>query len=502
MKIRKILIANRGEIAVRVINACRELGIKTVAVYSSADEEAVHTESADESYMIGQAPAAQSYLRQDMILSVARKAKCDAIHPGYGFLAENGEFADKVRESGLIFIGPPASAIRDMGEKTVARKIMQKAGVPVVPGTVDPVTDIEDARKTAAEIGYPVLIKAAGGGGGKGMRKVEKAKDFDDSFERAVSEATSSFGNPDVYIEKYLENPRHIEFQILADNHGNVVHLGERECTIQRRHQKVIEECPSPTLTEDERARFGEIAVTAAKACSYSNAGTVEFLMDKHRNFYFLEMNTRLQVEHPVTEYVTGIDIVYEQIRIASGEKLGYTQDNIKLKGHSIECRIYAEDPAEDFYPSTGTISYLRRPVGTGIRIDSGVVQDSEISVYYDPLVAKLICYGQDRNGVIRRSLSALDGYKVFGLKTNISFCHYVLNHPKFIKGDFDTNFIQDHFKPEQMNKFSKQEKMVIAAAAAVYRHNRKRPRNNKTAGNGEKPFSTWKLKGMQRSMR
>jgi len=501
MKIRKALIANRGEIAVRIINACREMGIKTAAVYSSADKNACHTERADESYLIGEAPASQSYLNQDKIIATARRSKCDAIHPGYGFLAENAQFAEKVRSAGLIFIGPPAKAIRDMGEKTVARRIMQEAGVPVVPGTVKPVKDMAEAQRAADEIGYPVLIKAAGGGGGKGMRKVGSPEEFSEGFERAVSEASSSFGNPDVYLEKYLENPRHIEFQVLADHHGNVIHLGERECSIQRRHQKVIEECPSPTLTPEERMKFGEIAVKAARACGYTNAGTVEFLMDRHRNFYFLEMNTRLQVEHPVTEYVTNIDIVYEQFRIASGEPLDLRQGDVTWRGHAIECRIYAEDPYNDFYPSIGTITHLRRPIGKGIRIDSGVEGNSEISVYYDPLIAKMICYGQTRNGAIQRSMQALDEYIVFGVRTNIPFCYFVLKHPRFRNGDFDTNFVGESYKPNYLNKFTARERAVIAAAAAYYRHGSSGPRFNNSGQDGRQ-VSSWKYAGMRESLR
>ncbi len=501
MKLKKVLIANRGEIAVRIINACREIGVQTVAVHSSADENACHSERADISCFIGGAPASESYLDQDKIISTALKTKCDAIHPGYGFLAENGEFAKKVRDSGLIFIGPPAEAIADMGDKTVARKIMQKAGVPVVPGTVEPLKNLEEARKTAEKLGYPVLIKAAGGGGGKGMRRADSAGELEEGFERAVSEATSSFGNPDVYLEKYLENPRHIEFQILADNHGNIIHLGERECSIQRRHQKVIEECPSPTLSHEERFRFGEIAVKAAKACGYTNAGTVEFLMDKQRNFYFLEMNTRLQVEHPVTEFVTNIDIVYEQLQIAAGEKLRIRQEDVSWRGHAIECRIYAEDPYNDFYPSVGVISHLRRPIGKGIRIDSGVEENSEISVYYDPLLAKMICYGQTREGAIQRSIQALDEYIVFGVKTNIAFCHFVLDHPEFINGDFDTNFISKFFSPEKLNKFSKNEKNIMAAAAAYYRHLQRGTQVNHSEYN-HSSISNWKRSGLFEAMR
>jgi len=501
MKIRKVLIANRGEIAVRIINACRELGIGTVAVYSTADANASHAERADESIHIGASPASESYLNQKKIIAAARKSRCDAVHPGYGFLAENAPFARKVQEAGLLFIGPPPDAIARMGDKTVARRIMQQAGVPVVPGTVRPLGTVQAARRTAEKIGYPVLIKAAGGGGGKGMRRVESPDDLKDGFNRAVSEARSSFGNPEVYLEKYLENPRHIEFQILADRFGNVIHLGERECSIQRRHQKVIEEAPSSVLTPDERSRFGEIAVRAAKACGYTNAGTVEFLMDRYRNFYFLEMNTRLQVEHPVTECVTNIDIVYEQFHLAAGEKLRRRQQDISWTGHAVECRIYAEDPYNEFYPSVGVITRLRRPAGKGIRVDSGVEENREISVYYDPIIAKMICHGQTREGAILRSLQALDEYIVFGVKTNIPFCHFVLKHPRFVSGDFDTDFVSREFRPEYLNRFGKTEKEIIAAAAAYYRHARRAAgasRTNERAG----AVSNWKISGLQESMR
>lgn len=499
MKIRKILIANRGEIAVRIINACRELGITSVAVFSSADRQSYHAHRADEAYYIGEAPASESYLKQQAIIDTALKAKCEAIHPGYGFLAENAQFAQKVREAGLLYIGPPPEAIAAMGDKPVARKMMMDASVPVVPGTAEPIPDAEAARSAAEEIGYPILIKAAGGGGGKGMRKIENASELEEGFARAVSEASSSFGNPQVYIEKLLESPRHIEFQILADNHGNVVHLNERECSIQRRHQKVIEEAPSPTLTEEERRNFGKIAVRAARTCGYTNAGTVEFLMDKHRNFYFLEMNTRLQVEHPVTEHVTHIDIVNEQIRIASGEKLRFRQENITWSGHAIECRIYAEDPDNDFYPSIGTVTRLHEPAGSGIRVDSGIEVNSEINVYYDPLIAKLICTAQTREGAIRRTKQALDDYSISGVKTNLAFCYFVLNHKRFQSGNFDTNFISDEFKPEKLNSLKREEKALAAAAAAFYKHH---DRAVKTVENNSISPKKWKIIGLQDAMR
>jgi len=499
MKIRKILIANRGEIAVRIINACRELGITSAAVFSSADKHSYHAERADEAYYIGEAPASESYLNQKAIIDTALKAKCGAIHPGYGFLAENAQFAGKVRKAKLLFIGPPPEAIAAMGDKPVARKIMIDAGVPVVPGTAEPVPDVRAARSAAEKIGYPILIKAAGGGGGKGMRKIENASELKEGFERAVSEASSSFDNPQVYIEKYLESPRHIEFQILADNYGNVVHLNERECSIQRRHQKVIEEAPSPTLTPEERDNFGKIAVTAAKACGYTNAGTVEFLMDKHRNFYFLEMNTRLQVEHPVTEQVTHIDIVNEQIRIASGEKLRFTQEDITCNGHSVECRIYAEDPDNDFYPSIGTVTRLHEPTGKGIRVESGIRVNTEINVYYDPLIAKLVCTAETREGAIRRAKQALDDYSISGVKTNLAFCYFVLNHKRFQSGNFDTNFINDELKPEKLYALNREEKALAAAAAAFYKYH---DRSATICENDNTYPEKWKIIGLQDAMR
>lgn len=499
-KIKKILIANRGEIALRIINACAELGIKSVAIYSTVDADSMHTLRADEAVLVGEAPSSESYLKSDLILQKAIETKCDAVHPGFGFLAENSEFAKSVIDAGLIFIGPSPEAIQSMGNKTEARKIMIEAGVPVVPGTVEPITDVEAAKKTAIDIGFPVLIKAVGGGGGKGMRKVDSVEIFEEGFKRAVSEARSAFGNPDVYLEKYVEDPRHIEFQVLADNYGNTIHLLERECSIQRRHQKVIEEAPSTVLTEAERKEFGEIAVKAAISCKYSGAGTVEFLMDKNRNFYFLEMNTRIQVEHPVTEEVTGVDIVREQIRIAEGHKLTMSQDDVKIIGHAIECRIYAEDPLNDFFPSIGKVVELKEPSGKGIRIESAVQSGTDISIYYDPMISKLICHAPDRESAINKMKNALSNYLIVGVKHNISFCHFVLEHEKFISGDITTNFISDYYKPEYLNKFTVEEKAVLAAVSALHKHNKI------TKGlNGSKPviqpMSNWKSNGLKESM-
>lgn len=499
MTIKKILIANRGEIAVRVINACTELGIVSAAVYSEADKFSYHTERADEAYCIGKAPASESYLDGKKIIDTALKSKCDAIHPGYGFLSENANFASQVKKAGLVFIGPPAKSIEAMGDKPVARQIMMDEGVPVVPGTTKPVAKVEDALDAAKTIGYPVLIKAAGGGGGKGMRKVESEKELKESFNRAVSEAESAFGNPVVYLEKYITSPRHIEFQVLADEKGNVIHLGERECSVQRRHQKVVEEAPSSILTEEERSKFGAIAVQAAKACEYTNAGTVEFLLDGDRNFYFLEMNTRLQVEHPVTEQVTHIDLVNEQIRIASGEKLRYKQNDIAMNGHAVECRIYAEDPLNGFYPSIGSITELKEPAGNGIRVDSGVKNDCEISIYYDPLIAKLVSTAENRKGAIARMIEALDDYVISGVKTNLSFCYFVMKNERFQKGDFDTNFVENEFKPELLNVLSGEEKAFAAAAAAHYKHHSLK-NNIISAGNVQQ--NNWKRTGLLDAMK
>jgi len=450
--IHKVLIANRGEIAVRVIRSCRELGLETVAVYSEADRLMPHVQLADEAYCIGPPPSAQSYLVMDKILDVARLSRADALHPGYGFLSENAEFARRVVEAGITFIGPEAEAIRTMGDKTTARRVVASAGVPVVPGT-EAVANEQDAHAFCREHGFPVLIKAAAGGGGKGMRLVRSMEEFSSAFAGAQSEALSAFGDPRVYVEKYLENPRHIEFQIVADESGNTVHLGERECTIQRRHQKVVEESPSVLLDDALRKLMGETAVRAAKACGYRNAGTIEFLVDRNRRFYFLEMNTRLQVEHPVTEMRTGVDLVALQIRIARGESLPWRQEEIGFRGHAIECRICAEDPLNDFLPSTGKIAHLRPPHGFGIRDDRGVEAGGEIAVYYDPLIAKLIAWAPTRTEALRRMDRALGEYEVLGVQTNIPFCRFVINHELFRRGDIDTHFVATHYRPDLLEK-------------------------------------------------
>ncbi|ADG82568.1 acetyl-CoA carboxylase biotin carboxylase subunit [Thermincola potens] len=440
---KKVLIANRGEIAVRIIRACKEMDIRTVAVYSEADRDSLHVRLADEAFCIGPAPSGKSYLNKANIIAAAEVSGADAIHPGYGFLAENAEFAEICESCGIKFIGPSISALENMGAKAVARETMIKAGVPVVPGTEGVITDKEEAVRIAQEIGYPVIIKASAGGGGKGMRIAQSKNDLIKAIQTAQAEAEAAFGNAEVYIEKYVEEPRHIEFQILADNYGNTVYLGERDCSIQRRNQKLLEEAPSSALTPELRKKMGEMAVRAAKAVNYSNAGTVEFLLDKDNNFYFIEMNTRIQVEHPVTELVTGIDLIKEQIRIAAGEELGYTQDDVKINGWAIECRINAEDPAKNFMPSPGKVIKYVPPGGMGVRVDSAVYEGYTIPPFYDSMVAKLIVWGRNREEAIQRMRRSLQEFEIEGVKTTIPFHLVVLDNAFFQRGDFYTNFIQ-----------------------------------------------------------
>jgi len=439
---RKILIANRGEIAVRVIRACRDLGVSPVAVFSEADRRALHVRLADEAYFIGEAPAAQSYLAGEKIIEAALKSGAEAIHPGYGFLSEREWFARAVEEAGLTFIGPSPASIELMGDKTNARVAAEKAGAPIVPGTTEPLADLDHARRVAEGIGYPVMLKASAGGGGKGMRIVTSHDEMNAAFTMASDEARSAFGDPSVYIEKYIERPRHIEIQVLADRYGNTIHLGERECSVQRRHQKVIEECPASFNDPELRARMGEAAVGIARAAGYHSVGTVEFLVDAKRNFYFLEMNTRLQVEHPVTEMVTGVDLVREQILVAAGEKLTLRQEGIRWRGSAIECRIYAEDSERNFLPSPGRISLLRTPAGPGVRDDSGVYEGWEVPIYYDPMISKLAAWGATRNEAISRMKRALGEYLVGGISTTIPFFKAVLEDEEFIRGEIDTGYI------------------------------------------------------------
>jgi acetyl-CoA carboxylase biotin carboxylase subunit len=444
----KVLIANRGEIAVRVIRACREMGYPTVAVYSEPDRSALHVASADEAMPIGAAPSRESYLRIDRILEAAKKSGAEAIHPGYGFLAENAGFARACRDAGLLFIGPSPESIDAMGSKTESRQRMKAAGVPVVPGLTEPVKSFDEIEAFARESGFPIMIKASAGGGGKGMRLVEREEDLRQSFERVTSEAESFFGDGSVYAEKFITSPRHIEVQIVGDQHGNIVHVGERECTLQRRHQKVVEEAPSPVVDAELRARLGAMAVKAAAAVNYYSTGTIECLMGPDREFYFLEMNTRLQVEHPVTEMVWGVDLVKEQLRIAQGEKLSFTQDDLKLLGHAIECRIYAEDPARKFAPSPGLIRHISLPQGPGVRNDQGVYAGYTVPVFYDPMLSKLIVHGTTRDEAIARMRRALAEYRVEGIMTTIPFFTFIMNNPDFIAANFDTGYI-DRILPE-----------------------------------------------------
>jgi acetyl-CoA carboxylase biotin carboxylase subunit len=466
---KKILIANRGEIACRVIRACREMKIKTVAVYSEVDKNALHVRMADEAYFIGAAPSSESYLRWEKIIDVAKKSDADAIHPGYGFLSENAEFVRQVTKEGITFIGPSPEAMEAMGGKISARKIAIEAGVPVVPGTTEPLQSFEEAKEVAASFGYPVMLKASAGGGGKGMRLVENEQDLKNALEAAQSEAQASFGDSSVYIEKAIVRPRHIEIQIFSDKHGNHVHLGERECSIQRRHQKVVEECPSPINDENLRQKMGEAAVLVAKAVDYVGAGTVEFLVsDLDRSFYFLEMNTRLQVEHPVTELVTRIDLVREQIKVAVGEKLSFTQEDVNWDGHAIECRVYAEDPENDFLPSPGLITRLRLPQGSGVRDDGGIYEGAEVSIYYDPMISKLAVYGRTRQEAIDRMRRALHEYEVGGIKTTLPFFREIVEDEEFIEGKLDTGFISRFFERKKGAEVSEIEKDLGMIAAAL----------------------------------
>ena len=465
---KKILIANRGEIAVRVIRACREMGIASVAVFSDVDRASLHVRKADEAYHIGPAAASESYLNIAKILGIAKLAGADAIHPGYGFLSENARFAKACADAGVKFIGPTAAAMDMMGSKTRARQNMEKAGVPFVPGTSRGLDSPEEAEEVAAKIGYPVMLKAAAGGGGKGMRLVHKAAELRAALESAQSEAKRAFGDGEVYIEKAIINPRHIEMQVLADEHGNTVYLGERECSIQRRHQKVVEEAPSPVVDPEMRRQMGDVAVRVAKAAGYTNAGTVEFLADKDKNFYFLEMNTRLQVEHPVTELITGLDLVHLQIRIAAGEKLPFTQDDVKIRGHAIECRIYAEDPDNNYFPSPGKITLLLAPSGPGIRRDSGMYEGWTVPMDYDPLLAKLIGYGTDREQAISRLQRALNEYFVGGIKTNISLFRRIFADADFHAARFDTGYLDRLLKTPQ-KELPRVDGKIAAIAAGIF---------------------------------
>lgn len=463
---KKILVANRGEIAIRVMRTAKKMGIKTVAVYSTADRHAPHVKYADEAVLLGEAPSSQSYLRGDKIIEACKLLNVDAIHPGYGFLSENAEFAELCEHNNIIFIGPRSKAIRVMGSKLAAKETVKAYDIPMVPGIDEAITDVAKAKLIATEIGFPILIKASAGGGGKGMRVVEKESDLESQMERAISEATSAFGDGSVFIEKYVNSPRHIEIQVMADDHGNVLHFFERECSIQRRHQKVVEEAPSSVLTPELRQKMGEAAVNVARSCDYLGAGTVEFLLDDKHNFYFLEMNTRLQVEHPVSEIIAGVDLVELQIRVARGEALSLKQSDLKIHGHALELRVYAEDPLNNFLPSVGTLDVYQLPVGEGIRVDNGFEEGMEVPIYYDPMLSKLITYGKSREEAIQLMIQAIDNYHVEGVETTLPFGKYVCEHEAFRTGHFDTHFVKNYYSPEALLEEQKKEAKIAALIA------------------------------------
>lgn len=465
---KKILIANRGEIAIRVMSTAKEMGIKTVAVYSTADRNSPHVRFADQAVCVGNPPSSESYLLGDKIIEIAKNLNVDAIHPGYGFLSENADFAKKVTDNGITFIGPDPEAISIMGSKLAAKEAVKKYDIPMVPGIDKAITDVEKVKKIATEIGFPILIKASAGGGGKGMRVVEKEEGLEAQMNRAISEATSAFGDGSVFIEKYVTSPRHIEIQIMADKHGNVVHLFERECSIQRRHQKVVEEAPSAVLSTELRHKMGEAAINVAKACNYVGAGTVEFLLDGNNDFYFLEMNTRLQVEHPVTELITNLDLVELQIQVARGEKLPIKQEDLSIHGHAIELRVYAEDPLNDFLPSVGKLEVYQLPKGKNIRVDNGFEEGMDIPIYYDPMISKLITYGKSREEAIFEMIKAINNYKIKGVETTLPFGKFVFEHEAFTSGNFDTHFVKNYYQPEKIIK-SNEIESEIAAKVALY---------------------------------
>ena len=497
-EIKKILVANRGEIALRILRTAREMNIATVAVFSEADRNAPHVRYADEAVCIGPAASSESYLNTQKILEVCHQLNVDAIHPGYGFLSENADFARKVGEAGLIFIGPSPEAIEIMGSKLAAKQAASRYNIPMVPGTADAINDRDEAKRIASEIGYPILIKASAGGGGKGMRIVEKELEFDEQMDRAVSEAISSFGDGAVFIEKYITSPKHIEIQILGDQHGNIVHLFERECSIQRRHQKVVEEAPSISITPAIREEMGRCAIDVARSCGYYGAGTVEFIMDENKKFYFLEMNTRLQVEHPVTELISGVDLVKQMIFIAEGKPLAVKQNELHLKGHSIEVRVYAEDPSNNFLPDVGTLERYIRPQGNGVRVDDGFEEGMEIPIYYDPMLAKLITYGQNREEAIQKMIRAIDEYHISGVQTTLSFCRFVMQHEEFTSGRFDTNFVNRFFRPEYLDSAQQEPEKELAAMISAYLMHQKTP--DKANRNEVQPsrLSKWKTQRLK----
>lgn len=498
--IKKILVANRGEIAIRVMRTCRELGIESVAVYSEADRASLHVRYADEAYLIGPGPSSESYLVIDKIIDAAKKSGADAIHPGYGFLSENAKFSERCEKEGIIFIGPSPFAINTMGDKITARKKMTSANVPVVPGTTEPVTDIKDAIATIKKIGLPVMVKASAGGGGKGMRLIKEEKDILPGVTAAKSEAKSAFGNDAVYIEKYINSPHHIEFQILADKHGNCVHLFERECSVQRRHQKVVEETPSPIMTPAVREEMGKHAVAAAVAVNYSGAGTIEFIVDDNLNYYFLEMNTRLQVEHPITERVVGVDLVKEQINIANGGKLPFKQKDLKQNGHAIEVRIYAEDPDNNFMPNPGVVKHITEPLGLGVRHDGYIYEGYNIPMFYDPMVSKLIVWAPTRPEAIARMKRALYAYKITGIKTTIPFLSRIMDVPDFINGKYNTHFIEDNKKHLEPANNASQRLKDMAAISAFIDYTRKLEAK-KCKETGEQATNNWKMFGRNKNL-
>lgn len=463
---KKILIANRGEIALRIMKTAQKMGVKTVAVYSEVDRHSPHVKFADEAVLLGPAPSSESYLVMEKVIDAAKVTGAEGIHPGYGFLSENAAFAQMVEANGITFIGPKPHAIKVMGNKLAAKEAVRDYNIPMVPGIEEAITDVALAEKVAKQIGFPILIKASAGGGGKGMRVVENLKDLPEQMDRAISEALAAFGDGSVFIEKYVGSPRHIEIQILADTHGNTVHLFERECSVQRRHQKVVEEAPSAVLTPEIRMKMGEAAIKVAKACDYVGAGTVEFLLDENMNFYFLEMNTRLQVEHPVSELISGIDLVEQQIKVARGEELAFTQDDLKITGHALEVRVYAEDPLANFMPSIGKLSTYKTPVGEGIRVDDGFEEGMEVPIYYDPMISKLITYGATRDEAIQLMIKAIDNYKVEGVATTLPFGKFVCEHEAFTSGNFDTHFVKNYYSPEHLEKQYAEERRIAALTA------------------------------------
>ncbi|MCB0790512.1 MAG: acetyl-CoA carboxylase biotin carboxylase subunit [Flavobacteriales bacterium] len=491
---KKLLIANRGEIALRVMRTAREMGIHTVAVYSEADRNAPFVRFADEAVCIGPPPSKESYLVIDKLVQVCRDRKVDAVHPGYGFLSENGAFAEALGKAGVIFVGPSPKAMKVMGDKLAAKEAVKAFGVPLVPGTEGAVSDVKEALRVAKSIRFPILIKAAAGGGGKGMRVVEEEAGLQEGLERAISEAKNAFGDGSVFIEKYVAGPRHIEVQVMADTHGNTVYLFERECSIQRRHQKVIEEAPSAVLTPEQRERMGEAAVNVARSVEYVGAGTVEFLLDENGDFYFMEMNTRLQVEHPVTEMITGVDLVREQLRVAMGEKLSVTQKHLRIDGHAIEVRVYAEDPTNDFLPDIGTLRTYRPPQGPGVRVDDGFTEGMTIPIHYDPMIAKLIVHAVDRDTAIARMQRAIEEYLISGVNTTLPFCGFVMGHEAFRSGRYDTHFVRDHFRPEVLEGTDPEEALAAALVAAV-RHADREGRVGRADTGPRGTVSAWKLK-------